>query len=387
MEHNIEPSIVKIKVIGVGGGGNNTIHSIIKDGIEGVEFIVANTDKQVLDASIAPIKLILGKSTRGLGAGANPEIGKKAAIESEAEIRQTLEGADMVIIAAGMGGGTGTGASPIIARIAKELGALTVGITTTPFLFEGTKRVHNALEGLDFLREEVDSLIVVSNDKLLQQFGGVSLKDSFLYADKVLKQAVRTITDLVTIPSLINLDFADITTVMKDKGSALIGIGKANGQDKAIKAATHAISSPILEASIFGAKDAIISISGGDITLEEAQKAVETIQKAAGVDLNIVFGVSIVESLGNDMQVSVIATGLSGNRLTQQEIKKEVSSILDTIELDFEDSDTQQSLINDPFPESAKMHIQNNTKPESNHQLDFSYDDEDDDDLPAFLRR
>lgn len=387
MDNQNEQSIVKIKVIGVGGGGNNTIHSMIKDGIEGVEFIVANTDKQVLDTSIAHTKLSLGKSARGLGAGANPEIGKKAAQESEAEIRQTLEGADMVIVAAGMGGGTGTGASPIIARIAKELGALTVGITTTPFSFEGTKRVNNALEGLDVLREEVDSLIVVSNDKLLQQFGSISLKDSFMYADKVLKQAVRTITDLVTIPALINLDFADVTTVMKDKGPALIGIGKASGVDKAIKAATHAISSPILEASIFGAKDAIINISGGDITLDEAHKAVDTIKKAAGVDLNIIFGVSIVESLGQDIQVSVIATGLSGRSLTQQEIKDEVSSILDTIELDFEDQITKDELINDPFPENAKMSLKNEVNLLSEKQLDFTKDEDEDDDLPAFLRR
>lgn len=386
-QHRPEHGMVNIKVIGVGGGGNNTIHSMINEGIEGVEFIVANTDQQVINASIAPKKLSLGKSARGLGAGANPEVGKKAALESEQEIEQLLQGADMVIIAAGMGGGTGTGASPVIARIAKNLGALTVAIVTTPFSFEGSKRVTNALNGLEELREEVDSVIVVSNDKLLQQFGGISLKDSFMYADKVLKQAVRTTTDLIAIPALINLDFADVTTVMKNKGPALIGIGQANGPDKAIKAATHAISSPILEASIFGAKDAIINISGGDITLDEAQKAVDTIKKAAGVDLNIIFGVSIVESLGQDIQVSVIATGLSGRPLTEQEIKTEVSEVLDTIELEFEDNLTRETLIENPFPESAKFRINDDVNLRKKSQQQMMADDDEDDDLPAFLRR
>ncbi|WP_127942684.1 cell division protein FtsZ [Mycoplasma sp. ATU-Cv-703] len=383
-------SIVKIKVIGVGGGGSNTIHSMIQEGIQGVDFIVANTDQQALNSSIANDRLTLGKSARGLGAGANPEEGHRAAMESESEIRDLLEGADMVIIASGMGGGTGTGASPVIAKVAKGLGALTIGIVTTPFAFEGTKRIDNAKVGLDNLRAEVDSLIVVSNDKLLQQFGSISLKDSFMYADKVLKQTVRTITDLIALPALINLDFADVTTVMRNKGPALIGIGKANGQDKAIKAATHAISSPILEASIFGAQDAIINISGGDITLDEANKAVETIKKAAGDELNIIFGVSIVESLGNDIQVSVIATGLKQQKpLTQEQIKHQVSQVLDTIDLDFEDEGTRELLVKDPFPESAKMHISEETrvKPVSADDSLELVDEDETDDLPSFLRR
>ena len=229
-QSNID-AIVNIKVVGVGGGGNNTVHSMVKEGIKGVEFIVANTDEQVLNTSIAHTILPLGgKDIGGLGAGAKPSRGRDAALESESVIKETLKGADMVIVAAGMGGGTGTGAAPVIAKIAKDLGALTVGIVTTPFSFEGSQRRANSDEGLTNIKKEVDSLIVVSNDKLLQQFGGISLKDSFMYADKVLKQTVRTITDLIAVPALINLDFADVTTIMKDKGAALIGIGKATGE-------------------------------------------------------------------------------------------------------------------------------------------------------------
>lgn len=374
---------VVIKVIGIGGGGNNTVKSMIEDGINGVEFIVANTDEQVLQKSPAQQKLTLGKSARGLGAGADPEVGKNAALESETAIRSILQNADMVIIAAGMGGGTGTGASPIVAKIARDLGALTIGIVTTPFTFEGSLRVNNAREGLDTLREEVDSLIVVSNDKLLQQFGSISLTDSFAYANKVLKQTVRTITDLIAVPALINLDFADVVTIMKDKGPSLIGIGRATGTDKAIKAATQAVSSPILEASIFGAKDAIINITGSEITLDEAHKAVETVRKAAGVDLNIIFGVSINQDMGQDIQVSVIATGLSGKQLTKDGIKSDLANMLDTIELDFEDRQ-QSKTLNKQFSKNSNNHI--DQKLDKKSKIDF-IDEDENDDLPAFLRR
>lgn len=379
--------IVKIKVIGVGGGGNNTIHSMVKEGIKGVEFIVANTDEQVLSTSIAHKVLRLGgKDIKGLGAGAKPSEGRKAAIESEDTIRETLKGADMVIVAAGMGGGTGTGAAPIIAKMAKDMGALTIGIVTTPFSFEGTQREKNSDEGLKNIRESVDSLIVVSNDKLLQQFGGISLKDSFMYADKVLKQTVRTITDLIAVPALINLDFADVTTIMKDKGSALIGIGRATGEDRAIKAAAHAISSPILEASIKGASYAIINISGGDITLEEASKAVDTIKQAAGSDLNIIFGVSIVENIGKDIQVSVIATGLNNkdpDQLTEDELKVEAAKAIGSLDIEFENDHTREILITDPLPEEEKLTINEEVELQNSP---FDINDEDEDDLPAFLR-
>lgn len=377
-------AIAKIKVVGVGGGGNNTIHSMIREEIQGVEFIVANTDEQVLNSSICKNILRLGKAEKGLGAGADPEKGRKAAIESSDEIRKALEGADMVIISAGMGGGTGTGASPVIAAIARELGALTVGIVTTPFSFEGSQRNKNSKAGLEEFKKEVDSLIVVSNDKLLMQFGGISLKDSFVYADKVLKQTVRTVTDLIAIPALINLDFSDVMTVMKDKGMALIGIGKASGEDRAIKAATHAISSPILEASIKGASHAIINISGGDITLQEASKAVDTVKIAAGNDLNIIFGVSIVENLEKEIQVSVIATGIENPvPVNEEQIKKEVSEAMKSADLDFENEQTREFLISNPLPEEEKLTIDDEIKLQSSP---FDILEEDEDDIPEFLR-
>ncbi|CAM9098088.1 cell division protein FtsZ [Mycoplasma marinum] len=381
-------NIASIKVVGVGGGGNNTVHSMIKEGIKGVEFIVANTDEQVLNASIAQTVLPLGNNERGLGAGANPEEGRKAALQSKDMIKETLKGADMIIVAAGMGGGTGTGAAPVIAEIAKELGALTVGIVTTPFSFEGTKRTKNANHGLDGMKAATDSLIVISNNKLLEQYGGISLKDSFLYADKVLKQTVRTITDLIAIPALINLDFADVCTVMKDKGSALIGIGKeSSGEDKAVKAAIHAISSPILEASIKGAKDAIINVSGGNITLDDANQAVETIQQAAGEDLNIIFGVSVNENLGDEIYVSVIATGLDSEepKLSEEEIKAEVAKSVETMEISFENETTREILIEDPLPEEDKLTITDER--ELTNTTPFDDPEDDDDELPAFLRR
>ena len=369
--------IARIKVIGVGGGGNNTIHSMIREGIEGVDFIVANTDEQVLNNSIAKTVLPLGQSAKGLGAGANPEEGRKAALESEDLIKASIKGADMVIVAAGMGGGTGTGAAPVIAKLAKEQGSLTVGIVTTPFSFEGTQRTKNAESGLEKMFESVDSLIVVSNDKLLEQFGGISLKDSFMYADKTLKQTVRTITDLITVPALINLDFADVTTVMKDKGAALIGIGRATGDDRASKAAIHAISSPILEASLAGASHAIINISGGNITLAEASKAVDTIKQAAGSDLNIIFGVSIVESLGKDIQVSVIATGLNEDtEMSNEELKEQAAKAVETMDIEFENDKTRELLISDPLPEQEKQHITDEIKLQSSPWEDEA-DDED----------
>lgn len=359
---------------------------MIKEKIEGVEFIVANTDQQVLNSSTADVVLPLGLSAKGLGAGADPEIGRKAALEVEESIKQQLVHTDMVIIAAGMGGGTGTGAAPEIARIAKEQGALVVGVVTTPFNFEGTQRNENANIGLEGMDEHTDSLIVISNEKLLEQFGGISLKDSFIYADKTLKQTIRTITDLIAIPALINLDFADVTTVMKNKGRALIGIGRATGEDRATKAAIHAISSPILEASISGAKNAIINISGGDITLDEANTAVEAIKQAASENLNIIFGVAINDALEKDIQISVIATGVSDGvkKLTPQELKEEISKAVETIDVDFENEKTREILLKDVLPEDEKLTITDEMDLQATTPFDI---DEDEDDLPEFLRR
>ena len=372
--------IADIKVIGVGGGGNNTIHSMIEEGIQGVTFIAANTDKQILNASSAEVIMPLGYSTRGLGAGADPEQGRKAALESEDEITKILDGADMVIVAAGMGGGTGTGAAPIIAKIAKDSGALTVGIVTTPFGFEGLKRMKNALAGLDEMRKYTDSLIVVSNNKLLEQYGGISLKDSFLYADMILKQSVRTITDLIAVKALINLDFADLRTIMKDKGQALIGIGQASGgEDKAERAAMEAISSPILEASISGATDAIVNVTGASISLEDANKAVDTIKRSANSDINIIFGVSLNEKIGDAIYVSVIATGLTKTKAVEKDELSSTDNTSKTMNLNFTKTNLNEG--------DSKISDDADKKESGYSNSIFNDEEEDDDDLPEFLRR
>nr|7YOP_A Chain A, Cell division protein FtsZ [Spiroplasma melliferum KC3]7YOP_B Chain B, Cell division protein FtsZ [Spiroplasma melliferum KC3]7YSZ_A Chain A, Cell division protein FtsZ [Spiroplasma melliferum KC3]7YSZ_B Chain B, Cell division protein FtsZ [Spiroplasma melliferum KC3] len=307
--------VASIKVIGIGGAGNNAVNRMIEAGVQGVEFIVANTDAQIISVSKSKNKIVLGKETsKGLGAGANPDVGRQAAIESAEEIKDALKGADMVFVAAGMGGGTGTGAAPIIAKLAREQGALTVGIITTPFSFEGRARNSYAIQGTEELRKHVDSLIIISNDRLLEVIGGVPLKDSFKEADNILRQGVQTITDLIAVPSLINLDFADIKTVMKNKGNALFGIGIGSGKDKAIEAANKAIISPLLEASIRGARDAIINVTGGNtLTLNDANDAVDIVKQAIGGEVNIIFGTAVNEHLDDEMIVTVIATGFDGS--------------------------------------------------------------------------
>ncbi|WP_375315701.1 cell division protein FtsZ [Spiroplasma endosymbiont of Tipula paludosa] len=309
--------VAHIKVIGVGGAGNNAVNRMIEAGVQGVDFIVANTDAQVLSVSKAREKIILGKQlTKGLGAGANPEIGKQAAIETEPEIKKMLENSDMVFIAAGMGGGTGTGAAPIIARIAKDLGALTIAIVTRPFTFEGRLRSSYAVQGIEELRKHVDSLIIISNDKLLQVIGGVPLTESFNETDNILRQGVQTITDLIAVPALINLDFADVKTVIESKGSALFGIGIGTGENKAIEAANKAISSPLLEASIKGAQNAIVNVTGGNtMSLFDANDAVDIVRQAAGSEVNIIFGVAVNEHLDDEMIVTVIATGFDERQI------------------------------------------------------------------------
>lgn len=310
---NIEfDQYANIKVVGVGGAGCNALARMEEEGIQGVELIVANTDLQVLANSKVQRRIELGASlTKGLGAGANPEIGKQAALESEDIIREALQGADMVFIAAGMGGGTGTGAAPVIAKIARDLGALTVGIVTRPFTFEGKLRTKHSIEGLQELKNNVDSLIVISNDKLLEFVGSIPVGEAFTEADKILIQGVQTITDLIAVPAIVNLDFADVKTVMKDKGSALIGIGLGQGPNKAEEAAKQAIASPLLEASIAGAKHAIINVTGGNsMTLMDSNEAVRVIEEYAGnEDINVIFGVAVNESLEDEMVVTVIATG------------------------------------------------------------------------------
>jgi len=300
-----------IKVIGVGGGGNNAVNRMLEGNNHGIEFIVANTDIQVLNISKAPTKIILGeKVSKGLGAGANPEIGKQAAVESKDAIREALAGSDLVFIAAGMGGGTGTGAAPEIAKIAQESGALTVAIVTKPFRFEGKNRNKFAREGIAELKKYVDSIIIISNDKLLELTGAVPITESFKEADNILKQGVQTITDLIAVPSQINLDFADVKTVMSKKGSALFGIGIGSGANGAVDAANKAINSSLLETSIYGATDAIVNITGGgELTLNDAYDAVDVIQQATGEDLNIVFGMATNPALNDNIIVTIIATG------------------------------------------------------------------------------
>jgi len=306
----------KIKVVGVGGSGCNAVNTMIRMGLEGVEFITANTDKQALDASLAPVKLAIGQElTKGLGAGANPEVGRKAALEDYAKISELLAGADMVFITAGMGGGTGTGAAPVFAKIAKEIGALTVGVVTKPFMFEGKKRMKHAMQGMAWLRENVDSLIVIPNQRLLSLAGTtLSMIDAFKKADEVLLNAVQGISDLINHTGLINSDFADVKTIMQNKGMALMGIGYGEGEHRAVEAATNAISSPLLEdISIEGATGIIINITGGsDLKIHEVNEATTLIMEAAHEDAEIIFGTVIDETLKDTLKVTVIATGLAG---------------------------------------------------------------------------
>lgn len=344
--------IAKIKVIGVGGGGGNAVNRMIESGIKGVDFIVANTDLQVLNASKAPLKIQIGAElTGGRGAGSKPDIGREAALESRSEIEAALEGADMVFVTCGMGGGTGTGAAPIVASIAQELGALTVGIVTKPFSFEGKKRMDQAIVGLDELKKHVDTLIVIPNDRLREIIDkSTPLLASFKEVDNVLMRGVQSISDLIAVAGLINLDFADVKSVMEKRGNALIGIGIGAGENRATEAAKQAVSSPLLETSISGATDAIINVTGGEnLTLFEVEEAAEVIRTSANTDINTIFGAVINENLNDEIIVTVIATG-------------------------FEDAD--------------KSKVAATTKNETNNVNTINDDDDDDDsDLPPFLRK
>jgi len=310
-----------IKVVGIGGGGVNAINRMIEVGLKGVEFIAINTDAQALLMSDADVKLDVGRElTRGLGAGADPEVGRRAAEDHTEEIEEALRGADMVFVTAGEGGGTGTGGAPVVAKIAKQLGALTIGVVTRPFTFEGRRRANQAESGIGALREEVDTLIVIPNDRLLSiSDRSVSMLDAFRSADQVLLSGVQGITDLITTPGLINLDFADVKSVMQGAGSALMGIGSARGEDRAVQAAELAISSPLLEASIEGAHGVLLSVQGGsDLGLFEINEAARLVQEAAHPDANIIFGAVIDDSLGDEVRVTVIAAGFDGGAPIQR---------------------------------------------------------------------
>ena len=317
--------IAKIKVIGVGGGGCNAVNRMIESGVKGVEFIVANTDLQVLNVSKAENKLQIGKDiTNGLGAGANPEVGREAAVESKNEIVEALKGADMVFVTCGMGGGTGTGAAPVIAEIAQNLGALTVGIVTKPFRFEGKRRMEQAILGIDELKKHVDTLIVIPNDRLRDIIDkSTPMVDAFKEVDNVLHRGVQSISDLIAVSGLVNLDFADVKAVMEKRGTALIGIGLGVGENRAIEAAKQAVSSPLLETSISGATDAIINVTGGNsLTLFEAEDAAEIVRQSANTDINIIFGAVINENLNDEVIVTVIATGFEDNEYSEPEKKQ-----------------------------------------------------------------
>ncbi|WP_158735444.1 cell division protein FtsZ [Alteribacillus sp. YIM 98480] len=322
--------LAQIKVIGVGGGGSNAVNRMIENGLQGVEFIAVNTDAQALQLSEAETKLQLGgKLTRGLGAGANPEIGKKAAEESKEQIEEALTGADMVFITAGMGGGTGTGAAPVIAEVAKEIGALTVGVVTRPFTFEGRKRSGQASTGISALKEKVDTLIVIPNDRLLEIVDkNTPMLEAFREADNVLRQGVQGISDLIAVPGLINLDFADVKTIMSEKGSALMGIGIATGENRAAEAAKKAISSPLLETSVDGAQGVLMNITGGtNLSLFEVHEAAEIVSDASDHEVNMIFGSVINENLNDEIVVTVIATGFEDNEDKQEKQTQRQSSL------------------------------------------------------------
>ncbi len=313
-----------IKVVGVGGGGTNAVNRMVDAGLAGVEFIAVNTDAQALMMCDADVKIHIGsKATRGLGAGADPVVGLAAAQESRDELKESLKGADMVFVTAGEGGGTGTGGAPIVAELARELEALTVGVVTRPFSFEGRRRSDQAERGIDNLRDRVDTLIVIENDRLLQVVEKkTSIVDAFRLADDILRQGVQGITDLITVPGLVNLDFADVRTIMSDAGSALMGIGTASGENRAAEAARAAVSSPLLEASIEGATGILLNITGGsEIGLFEVNEAAEVVTSAADQNANVIFGAVIDDSIGDEVRVTVIATGFGGTRRRRRSIE------------------------------------------------------------------
>ncbi len=357
----------EIKVIGVGGGGMNAVNRMIEADLSGVEFIAANTDAQALTNSNAKIKIQLGdKLTKGLGAGANFEIGKKAAEEDRDHIAEVLEGADMVFITAGMGGGTGTGAAPIVAEIAREVGALTVAVVTKPFTFEGRKRANAAEHGIKNLKDRVDAIIVIPNDKLLEiSKENVTMLEAFGYADDILRQGVQGISDLIVVPGLINTDFADVKTIMSQAGSALMGIGTASGENRAVTAAQMAISSPLLESSIQGAKGVLMNITAGpDLGIHEVNKACSIVQEVVDPDANIIYGHAVNENMGDEIKITVIATGFGEEARSAIDNKKRILDELRTV---------NRPQVEIPQP------IAVNAAP--------SYNASEDREVPAFLRR
>ena len=393
----------RIKVIGIGGGGGNAVNTMIGSRLSGVDFMVANTDAQSLQASQAPVRIQLGSMvTKGLGAGANPEIGRRAALEDQEQIREYLEGSDMIFITAGMGGGTGTGGAPVLARVARDVGALTVGVVTKPFIFEGKKRMHQAEEGIEELKASVDTLIVIPNQRLLSIAAKTTtMLEAFHKADDVLLQAVRGISDLIITPGLINLDFADVRTVMAEMGLALMGAAAASGENRAIEAAQKAISSPLLEdISIQGARGVLINITGGpDLCLHEVNEAASMIQEEAHDDANIIFGAVIDETMTDEIRITVIATGFGEAKEEKkpapapaQTPSTNVSSIANAAQknrkvvhlgtiVDDLDTPTWQR------KKAGSDEIETVTLGKSNFEFSGNQDEDDKYDIPTFLRR
>jgi len=331
--NQLNETFARIKVIGVGGGGCNAVNRMIDEGMHGVEFITVNTDAQALVMSKAQTKVRIGdKTTRGLGAGGNPEVGKKSAEESSEELYEALKGADMVFVTAGLGGGTGTGAAPIVAQIAKEIGALTIGVVTRPFTFEGAKRLQNAEQGIARLKEHADTLIVIPNDRLLQIVDRkATLQESFRTADDVLRQGIQGISELITIPGMINLDFADVRTIMSEGGAALMAVGVASGEDRAQKAAEAAISSQLLDITIDGARGILFNVTGGpNLTLFEVNQAAAIIKETAHPDVNLIFGAVIDPNMGENLRITVIATGFDRTNSVSANVNRNYSRLEET---------------------------------------------------------
>ncbi|AIS60432.1 cell division protein FtsZ [Listeria ivanovii] len=377
-------SLATIKVIGVGGGGNNAVNRMIEHGVQGVEFISVNTDAQALNLAKAETKLQIGtKLTRGLGAGAVPEIGKKAAEESREQIEEALKGSDMVFVTAGMGGGTGTGAAPVIAQIAKEMGALTVGVVTRPFGFEGPKRTKQAVTGTEAMKEAVDTLIVIPNDRLLQIVDkNTPMLEAFREADNVLRQGVQGISDLIAVPGLINLDFADVKTIMTNRGSALMGIGIATGENRAAEAAKKAISSPLLETSVDGAKGVLMNITGGsNLSLYEVQEAAEIVSSASDEDVNMIFGSVINDELKDELIVTVIATGFDEEKQAQQQAQANRRPNNQSIQV----NRPSYAVQDEPQNDYAKSAPQQTNGPVHEQQAEPQQNSSDVD-VPAFIR-
>jgi cell division protein FtsZ len=379
-----------IKVVGIGGGGVNAVNRMIEVGLKGVEFIAINTDAQALLMSDADVKLDIGRElTRGLGAGADPEVGRKASEDHREEIEEVLKGADMVFVTAGEGGGTGTGGAPIVAQVARSLGALTIGVVTRPFAFEGRRRAEQAEHGIEGLRDEVDTLIVIPNDRLLSiSDRQVSVLDAFRSADQVLLSGVQGITDLITTPGLINLDFADVKSVMANAGSALMGIGSARGDDRAIAAAELAISSPLLEASIDGAQGVLLSVAGGsDLGLFEINEAAQLVTDAAHPDANIIFGAVIDDALGDEVRVTVIAAGFDGGlpRARRESTRRTVEPPVEEVEeIDLTEAPPEPIRVTSE-PERVTRREPARQQPNRPRRT-IVFDDSDDLDVPDFLK-